>query len=419
MPPLRILVLTNRFPPDAEGGYEHSCSLVVAALRARGHQVVVVTRRGQTVQPERDIHRILFDRNSGNRSLLFAGWFMEPLDNKRFARLLKVVGADVAYIWGATGLSVRVIAMMTRSLPTVVYVADYWFADWLSGLRLPDGFAHQIHALATRQLVRSGFVNGAINRLFLLADTRLYRHRMAVSPLIVQFDSNYMASDILKRHVALGSSRILPHAIDVLKFPFVDPSRRKDINPRILFVGRVVPQKGVETLLHAVAMVRQHLPDVALTIVGPIESQYARSLQDLVTRLGLDGYVELLGKRAQDELRALYQSHTVLAFPSEWAEPFGIVLLEAMASGLPIVSSGAGGSGEIVTHGVNGLVFERGSRIDLANTLTTLVSSTDLRADLARRARRQVEAKYHIHTMVNEIENDLLAAVHAGSSTSD
>lgn len=407
--PLRVLVLTNRFPPDSEGGYEISCALAVQALRDRGHHVVVLTRRQPTLLGDRDTHRVLFDRNSGDRSLLLVGWFMESMDTRRLRHLLELVDADVAYLWGATGLSVRVIATITRALPTVVYVADYWFADWISGSRLPDGFAHQICALATRTLIPLAGPSRAVNRAFSLVDSHLYRRRMAATPSIVQFDSQHMADDLRRRNIVLANSRILPHGIDIRKFPYVDPLVRTCVPPQVLFAGRVVPQKGVETLLSAVALMRREMPEVKLTFAGPVDPGYAASLTSAVTQLGLEGCVELLGNRTQEELQLLYQNHTALAFPSEWAEPFGIVLLEAMASGLPTVSSAAGGSREIVDHGVNGLVFERGNSVDLARTLTSLVSSASLCSQLAREARTHVELKYDLRGMVDAIEQDLIA----------
>ena len=406
---LSVLVITNRYPPDSEGGYESSCALVVQELRRRGHSITVVTRRSQPSLIDGHVSRILFDRNSGDRTLLLTGWALEALDCRRFHQILEQAQPDVAYIWGSTGLSVRVLADATRRVPTVVYVADYWLADWLSGSRMPDGFAHQIRALANEQLVGSAAVNRVVNRVFSRVDRQMHRRRIAVTPSAVEFDSQHMADDLRRRNVLLGNGKVIPHALDLNRFHYIDPRERPSEPPRILFVGRVVPQKGVETLIDAMQWIRERLPSAALTLAGTASPAYGRSLGARVASLGLVDSVDVVGHQDQQELQRLYDSHTVLAFPSEWEEPFGIVLLEAMASGLPVVSSAAGGSREIVSDGLDGLVFERGNSRDLADKLCRLLSSEDLRSDLARRGRAKVVERYDIPQMVDQIEGDLLA----------
>ena len=363
--------------------------------------------------PDRHIHRVLFDRPSGNRALVVTGFIQDALDEARLGRIVAGVQPDVLYVWGATGLSIRALASVSRRIPMVVYVADYWLADWLSGDRSPDGFTHQVEALASRPLVRAEPANRLINRAFSMAARRMYPARVAVSPVAVEFDSRHMADDVKRRGITLANARVLPHAIELRRFQYLRPEDRQAA-PRVLFAGRVVPQKGVETLLRAIPELRQTVPEVTLTIAGPVEPQYARALYELGVSLDVSECVTVTGRRSHDEMVQLYETHTVLAFPSEWDEPFGIVLVEAMASGLPIVSSGAGGSREIVTDGVNGLVFERGDASDLAKKLSALLSSATLRSRLAHQARADAEAKYDIEVMVDQVERDLIDAAAGG-----
>lgn len=124
----------------------------------------------------------------------------------------------------------------------------------------------------------------------------------------------------------------------------------------VLFAGRIIPRKGVSLLIRSVSLLRRRLP-VHLLIVGRGKPAYIRQLKRLARRLGIS--VTFIENVAHEEIHQLYQAADCFVCPSQRHESFGLVNVEAMASGLPVIASNNGGIREIVTSGVNGYLVRR------------------------------------------------------------
>ncbi|NLC15400.1 MAG: glycosyltransferase family 4 protein [Firmicutes bacterium] len=167
--------------------------------------------------------------------------------------------------------------------------------------------------------------------------------------------------------------------------------KRPAPEPMVLYVGRLVPEKGPHVLVQAMNEVVHHYPAARLVIAGggPMEGH----LKDMVYRNGLGKIVEFVGHVGDEELRALYSRAWVTAFPSSY-EPFGIVALEAMATGTPCVVGDTGGLGELVEHGVTGYKVQPGNPSALAKTLVCLIGDGKKREELASNGRELVKRDY-------------------------
>jgi D-inositol-3-phosphate glycosyltransferase len=161
-------------------------------------------------------------------------------------------------------------------------------------------------------------------------------------------------------------------------------------------VGRIEPLKGVDTLIRAIARMRQtgvtfQHPHYLAVIGGDpnvsaedMDSEMAR-LQELSRDLGLEDLVLFLGKRSQSSLPYYYSAADVLIMPSHY-ESFGMVALEAMACGTPVVASQVGGLAFLIQDGVTGYVVPGGDPIALSERLTELISQPKLRQQLGEQA---------------------------------
>jgi glycogen synthase len=150
----------------------------------------------------------------------------------------------------------------------------------------------------------------------------------------------------------------------------------------LIFLGRLVSDKGVDILLDALALLAGRGLRPRLTLVGDGPERPALAAQ--AARLGLDGQIEFLGTRTDKELAELLHRHRILVVPSRYNEPFGIVVLEGIACGcLPVVSSG-GGLPEAV--GPCGLTFPNGDAAALASVLEPLLRDPEAGRELLRRA---------------------------------
>lgn len=151
---------------------------------------------------------------------------------------------------------------------------------------------------------------------------------------------------------------------------------------RIIFVGNLIPRKQLQTLLDALASMPEQ--DWTLTVVGSpeLDPPYAGAIQRQIAALRLAGRVTLPGAiTGRDLADHLRQSH-LLAVPSSY-EGFGIVYLEAMRFGLPVIAGDAGGPREIVSHGVNGFLVPPGDVAALARCLKSLLDNRDLLARMS------------------------------------
>jgi glycosyltransferase involved in cell wall biosynthesis len=142
-------------------------------------------------------------------------------------------------------------------------------------------------------------------------------------------------------------------------------------------VGRVEPRKGIATLLRALPL----LPPATLEVVGPVDPTYRGDLDRLLDELAVRDRVRF-SEVARAEIGTRYAAADALVFPSEWEEPFGLVPVEAMACGTPVVATGTGGSAEFLADGGNCLRYPPGDPAALAEAVTRLAADADLRASL-------------------------------------
>jgi glycosyltransferase involved in cell wall biosynthesis len=163
---------------------------------------------------------------------------------------------------------------------------------------------------------------------------------------------------------------------------FVDQRRETEAHPwgwQLLYVGRIVEQKGVETAVESLT----YLPDEArLRIVGEGDRPYLAKLELLASKLGVADRIVVEGPFPRAELIELYRDADAVVFPVLWSEPWGLVPLEAMALGRPVVATGRGGSGEYLRNGRNSLLFDAGDAGGLAAALRDLADDSSLRGRL-------------------------------------
>jgi len=155
----------------------------------------------------------------------------------------------------------------------------------------------------------------------------------------------------------------------------------------VLFVGRLSPEKGIQTLLRA----WKGLKRIPLKVLG--DGPLRKEVEDFIEKEGLS-YVEVLGHRPRDEVFRLMKEARVLVFPSEWYETFGMTIIEAFACGLPVLASRLGAMEEIVEDGRTGLLFEPGNAEDLAEKVAWAWEHPKELEEMGREARREYKAKY-------------------------
>jgi glycosyltransferase involved in cell wall biosynthesis len=220
--------------------------------------------------------------------------------------------------------------------------------------------------------------------------------------------SNYIKQQIIRKfHVDPTRIKVLHNAVDTNFFKF-DEVRAKMFReklgiqnePLLLYVGRIVPEKGLDKLIKAMPLILSKFPTAKLLIIGPKgdfsgeRSQYFSYISHMIKSLKIENSVIYLGSLPSHELVGAYSAADVCIVPSIWNEPFGLVVLEAMACSKPVVAFNVGGIPEIISNGVDGFLVPRGDVKELASKILFLLEHPEIRIEMGRNARKKVEREF-------------------------
>ena len=198
--------------------------------------------------------------------------------------------------------------------------------------------------------------------------------------------------------------RVIPNAVDAEQFR-PNPSART-VEPTVVYVGRLVEEKDPLNLMEAFRLTAQRIPTAHLDLIGngPLKPK----VEEFLGRYALESKVRLVpGTR---DIRPFLDRAWVFVLASA-QEASANVVLEAMASGLPVVVTRVGGLPELVEHRENGLLVESGNPHQLADALTSLLEDASRRESMGNRARERVQERHSLQAMVQQTEEVLLEAV--------
>lgn len=229
---------------------------------------------------------------------------------------------------------------------------------------------------------------------------RLYGHLCLRLPRLMASNSRAAIRSAVALGVPASRLRLLPNVVDTDHFrPRAEPPAQAI---RLLSAGRLVAQKRFDRFVEAVAkLAGPGTEQVAATLVGsgPLKSE----LLSQAATLGLGaGRLEI--RDGVDDMADLYREADIFVLPSD-SEGMPNVVLEAMASGLPVVAARVGGVEEILRHGENGLLVERGDVAGLVRALQELVLRPDLRLRLGQQARRDIVAAASLSRLKHDLED--------------
>ena len=226
---------------------------------------------------------------------------------------------------------------------------------------------------------------------------------------------NYPAGEAERAAGCTLPTVVVPPGVDTDRFRPLDEAERASVRrelglpvdaPLVVSVSRLVPRKGMDTLIRAAARLGRTEPDVVVAIAG--SGRDRRRLEGLVASTGAP--VRLLGRVPEELLPGLYGAGDVFAMlcRSRWGgleqEGFGIVFLEAAAAGVPQVAGESGGAAEAVAHERAGLVMGRPDAVErVVRTLSALLGDEKRRAEMGREARRRAEAEFSYDVLARRL----------------
>ena len=358
---MRVLQLTQRFPP-AIGGVESHVFHLAEGLRRAGVEVRVATT---DLRRDAPLERL-------PRSPVRHGYPVRRHRARKFAEV-------------PHGLGIAAPSMLFEALDhgsDLLHAHAYGsFPVWAAT------FAHSLDGAALVVTPHSDRGRPTISkRAFDRIAPRFSLRRATRVIALTRHEASFLAS----LGVEPGRIAVIPNGIDLSEFPGPVPAHRPSAGTTGLFVGRLDPsQKGLEPLVRAVAA----LPPSSgfrLRIVGE-DWGGRQGVLRLASRLDVADRIALVGCVSRTALLREYADADLLVLPSRF-EPFGIVLLEAMAAGLPVVASRVGGIPEVVSDGETGLLVEPGDAEALASAILRLVERPALRATLGARGRERARS---------------------------
>ena len=404
---MRLLFVSNFYPPHHRGGYSMLCHEVATHLTARSHKVSVLTSTYGTTggRDEPDVYRRLkleSDVHYYRPQQVLRYWANGRSNLRVIKELFAETTPDAVVIWGMWNLS-RLVAAWAEKLagPRVVYyLADVWPA-------LPSEHeAYWDDATADSPVGKAfKYILRVPVRLVLQQEWRPYCLRFEH----VVASSQFTRDELLKAGLPIDHCKVIHEGIDPI--PYHRAAERRELNPsdgvlRVVFVGALVPHKGAHTVIEAFAHLAESgaLPSMHLTILGAGHPEYERYLHQLVQRWQLDDQVIFHCPIPRSQLPDFLAQFDVLVMPSVYKEPLARISQEAMAAGLVLVATLTGGTPEILVDGDNGLAFEPEDAQGLTMNLQRLAQDADLRDRLVVAGWQTVTEWFTISRMIDELE---------------
>ena len=422
---MRILVVTNLYPPHHAGTFDLRCESIVNNLKLRGHQLRVLTSTHgmHAAQQGGEVERRLWLNGVYDHELVTSYNELKKLETENHSVLRETIAnfaPDVVHVFSLFGLPKSFIFNLRHcGVPTVYDVADNWMMlevrndPWLRWWNHPAmNMSRKALELAGQ---RAGIDEEAPTRLMKGYDRmpELYVERPLPNSLnAFRFDRIYFASPWLKEAAETAGFQVAHAEVIYPGIPtqtFVDEVKPAGaVVERLLVVSALHKRSGVLTALKALLQLRRNpaAGRMSLSIYGKGDSNYIAELRSLIALKQLP--VEFLNvSNLVRDLPAVYRRHDALLYTSEEPEPFSFTVLEAMAAGLSVIGTALGGTRELLRHGENALTYTPGDDYELATRIQELQLSPALRTQMAETAQAEVLAQFNETTVTDRIESFL------------
>ena len=371
---MKILMLTWEYPPRIVGGIARVVHDLSKRLIKDGHEVTVITYRdGNVPEYENDkgveVYRVDNYMIHPNN---FIDWIMQ-LNFNMIAKATEVINKEGGF--------------------DVIHAHD-WLVTY-AAKSLKQSF--NLPMVATIHATEAGRNSGIHD------DTQRYINDtewlLTYEATEVIVNSNYMKGHVQGLFgLPFDKISVIPNGINLNNFTGIDRDydfRRRfamDNEKIILYVGRLVYEKGVQHLISAMPKILENYHDSKLVIAG--KGGMIDELKSQVESMGLSNKVYFTGYLNQKEVQKMYKCADVAVFPSTY-EPFGIVALEAMLAGIPTVVSDIGGLNEIVEHGVNGMKSYTGNPNSIEDSVLSLLFDPQLAMNVTKNAKNKVKDEFN------------------------
>lgn len=372
---MKILMLTWEYPPRIVGGIARVVHDLSKRLIKDGHEVTVVTYRDNADVPEYENDKGVNVYRVDNYMIHpnnFIDWIMQ-LNFNMLSKATEIINKEGGF--------------------DVIHAHDWLVTYTAKSLKN----AYDIPIVATIHATEAGRNSGIHDETQRYINDTEWLLTYEATEVIV--NSNYMKNEIQRLFgLPFDKINVIPNGINLSNFTGIERDydfRRQyamDNEKIILYVGRLVYEKGVQHLIAAMPKILSNYHDAKLIIAG--RGGMMDELRAEASNLGLNDKIYFTGYLNSKQVQKMYKCADVAVFPSTY-EPFGIVALEAMLAGVPTVVSDVGGLDEIVTHGVDGMKSYAGNANSIADSVTALLYDHQLATNVSKKAKQKVKDQFN------------------------
>ena len=379
---MKILMLTWEYPPRIVGGIARVVNDLSKRLIKDGHEVTVVTYRDSADVPEYENDKGVNVYRVDNYMIHpnnFIDWIMQ-LNFNMLSKATEIINKEGGF--------------------DVIHAHDWLVTYAAKSLKN----AYDIPIVATIHATEAGRNSGIHDETQRYINDTEWLLTYEATEVIV--NSNYMKNEIQRLFgLPFDKINVIPNGINLSNFTGIERDydfRRQyamDNEKIILYVGRLVYEKGVQHLIAAMPKILSNYNDAKLIIAG--RGGMMDELRAEASNLGLNDKIYFTGYLNSKQVQKMYKCADVAVFPSTY-EPFGIVALEAMLAGVPTVVSDVGGLDEIVTHGVDGMKSYAGNANSIADSVTALLYDHQLATNVSKKAKQKVKDQFNWETIAQD-----------------
>lgn len=373
---MKILVVSNYYPPYYFGGYELSCFDTVEFLKKAGHEVTVLTGDyKKTSKNFEDVYRKLKYIDYEKPSV-FNKAFVEKFNYEVTYETIEKVKPDLVYFWSLRLISLSPIWVVDKlQIKKVFEIGDFWMKGFLSGTFFSR-------------------LKRAVKNIFPFSISK----DVTIDPVICV--SKWMENP-MKRLYGTKQSFVIPNGVKIQK-----PSIKSRDIMQFLFTGRIDYSKGLDLAIKALSTLKQHRLDVfEFHIYGDGDKEYLQKCKKLVQLLDLQKNVFFHGKC--DNLEKAYEKSHVLLMPTRMQEAFGLVIIEAMTHKTLVIAPNAYGPREIIDDGKTGLLVKQNNLEELTNKLFQVYKNWQLIDEIGNSAYKKVKKDFDFEVVKAKVEKTL------------
>lgn len=408
---MKILAITDSYPPHHSGGYELRSRDVLTGLTMRGHDVRVITTRCPSPNctlhlDEKNIFRVLRKRSDTHSFILRISFDIFEL---RFLdRMLKSMKPDIIYLSHLGDLSKPIFFFFSnRNFPIV-------FDDGGAGIVYLSRVFKQglyFYERETASFFQSKAKSLIVEGISLLSGNLIPKKLAWPKKMSVYFNNKRSLEIARQNNVPFLNEKILYSGVDLKIFP-CKTQDEPHVPLRIVVPGRIEPNKGTRDVISLVEILEQMGIQTSVTVVGKVDHQsYYDDLLKYVEQLNLKSDVRFQSMLDHERLASIYRESDICFFPSYQKPGMSRVPLEAMASGCLVISYGNEASNEVIVNSKTGYLVDEGDVQAVAAIVKDVVEDPTIYESVIGRARTYIETSCSLETYIDKIEKYMTSII--------